>query len=396
MRLTTRRTAAALAIALATGAGVRAQGQRPAEFDTRPGAGWTFTPSIRFASQWDTNVTLAGSQGTPVSDRLFTFEPQGQLDYRSPRTEFFAGYTGDVRRYTDSSALNSLDHRAFLSLERQASRRVSWSLRNEYQDTPTTDELALNGVPYARTGSKNNRFTAGLEARVSRNDDVTVQFDNTHVRFDDPSLTLRGGMMNGLRGGYARRLGERTKLGAQYRVRHSEMNGGRTAWFHDLASTLEYDFSPSLALQFGTGYSMLRDSRVEGTHGGLFVYAELTHEAERHDIGVLYERTSAPTFGLGGSSQNQDVRGYIRMPFSRNRVYLQASGGWRRTTSILATQLSFDQFDSDITAGYGITRWFRVEAFHIYSRQDSRATGGQINRHRAGLQVVVAQPMRIQ
>ena len=83
------------------------------------------------------------------------------------------------------------------------------------------------------------------------------------------------------------------------------------------------------------------------------------------------------------------------MPFSRNRVYIQASGGWRRSNSILTPQLSFDQFDSDVTAGYGLTRWLRAEVFHIYSRQDSRMTGGEINRHRVGLQVVVAQPMRI-
>jgi hypothetical protein len=398
MRLTTRRILAALAVAVATGAGVRAQGPRPPEFDTRPAVGWTFTPSVRFNTMWDSNVALAGNQseGGTASDRLFTFEPQAQVDYRSPRADFFAGYTGDVRRYADSTALNSLDHRAFLSLRRHASRRVVWFVRNEFQDTPTTDEVELNGIPYARTGSRNNRFNAGVESRLSRYNDLAVQYENTWVAFDNTTTTLRGGVMNGVRTSYSRRLGERTKLGAQYRVRHSEIKGGRTLWFQDVGTLLAHDFSPALSLQFGTGYSTMKDSKADARRGGLFVYAELLHQADRHDIGLLYERSYAPAFGLGGSSHNQDLRAYVRMPFSRNRAYIQASGGWRRSNSLLTAALSFDQFDSDVTAGYGFARWLRGEVFHTYSRQDSRMTGGEINRHRAGVQFVVSQPMRIQ
>ena len=398
MSLTTRRIVAALAVAIATGAGVRAQGQRPAEFDTRPAPGWTFTPSVRVSSLWDSNVSLAGNQAegrSTASDRLFTFEPQAQVDYRSPRTEFFAGYTGDVRRYVDATALNSLDHRAFLTLQRHASRRVTWFVRNEFQDTPTTDEIALNGIPYARTGSVNNRFNAGIDARLSRYNDLAVQYETTWVTFDNTTTTLRGGTMNGVRTSYSRRFGEHTKLGAQYRVRHSELKGGRTLWFQDFGSVLTHDLSPAVQLNVSGGYSTMRDTRAEERRGGLFVYAELTRQTERHDLGLLYERSYAPAFGLGGSSHNQDLRAYIRMPFSRNRAYLQAAGGWRRSNSLLTPDLSFDQFDSDVTAGYGFARWFRAEVFHIYSRQDSRITGGEINRHRAGVQFVVAQPMRI-
>jgi hypothetical protein len=45
--------------------------------------------------------------------------------------------------------------------------------------------------------------------------------------------------------------------------------------------------------------------------------------------------------------------------------------------------------------GYALVRWLRLEAFHVFTRQDSIVTGGEINRQRAGLQLVVSQPMRI-
>ena len=84
------------------------------------------------------------------------------------------------------------------------------------------------------------------------------------------------------------------------------------------------------------------------------------------------------------------------MPFTRNRLYVNASGTWRRTDPLLREELALDTFIIDTTAGYGMTRWARLEAFHRFSRQDSQSTGGEINRHRVGVQVVISQPMRIQ
>ena len=69
---------------------------------------------------------------------------------------------------------------------------------------------------------------------------------------------------------------------------------------------------------------------------------------------------------------------------------------WRRTNPLESDELALDSFVIDATAGYGVSRWLRLEAFHRFSRQDSRITGGEINRHRLGLQVVISQPMRIQ
>jgi hypothetical protein len=48
------------------------------------------------------------------------------------------------------------------------------------------------------------------------------------------------------------------------------------------------------------------------------------------------------------------------------------------------------------TLGYSAMRYLRIEAFHAFTRQDSRVAGGQVNRNRVGAQIVVSQPMRIQ
>jgi hypothetical protein len=45
--------------------------------------------------------------------------------------------------------------------------------------------------------------------------------------------------------------------------------------------------------------------------------------------------------------------------------------------------------------GYAIQRWFRVEGYLAFTHQDTRLAGGKIDRHVAGVQFVVSEPMRI-
>ena len=394
-----RRFAGTVALVLAACGVVSAQ-ERATDFESWTVPGWTFTPSFSFGGLWDSNVGIAGNQpgGRPTDrDTLFLMEPQGQLEFRDNRTEFVGGYKGYIRRYTQIDQLNGFDQRMFLNFERLATKRVTFFVRNEFADLPTTDDVLLNGVPYSRTGSLSNRLAAGLETRLTKYDDFNVRYENTWASFDNTTAVLRGGVMNGVRVDYGRRLSERTTLGGEYRIRRSSMNDGtRLMWFHDVGALVEHALGPHLKFQAAGGYSIVEDARLAERQGGAYGRAELTQERERLTSGVFYERSFAPSFGFGGSSESQELRGYVHMPFSRNRLYLQSSASWRRTSPLAVLQeLELDTFIVDNTVGYGAARWLRIEVFHVYTRQDARIDGGEINRHRAGAQLVVSQPMRI-
>jgi hypothetical protein len=75
---------------------------------------------------------------------------------------------------------------------------------------------------------------------------------------------------------------------------------------------------------------------------------------------------------------------------------VDGSAAWRHAIPYLAKDLELDSFVTHATVGYAITRWFRVEGYHAYTRQDSKVTGGEIDRHRIGAQLVISQPMRIE
>jgi hypothetical protein len=116
---------------------------------------------------------------------------------------------------------------------------------------------------------------------------------------------------------------------------------------------------------------------------------------ERATVGASFARTFTPTFGFGGSADSQAFRAYLKMPLTRNRMYLQESVSWTRTDPFAADVLPLDSWWLHSTVGYSMSRWLRLEGFYSFTRQDSRVPGGLINRQRIGARIVIAEPMRI-
>jgi hypothetical protein len=119
------------------------------------------------------------------------------------------------------------------------------------------------------------------------------------------------------------------------------------------------------------------------------------HRASRATFGATYNRSYVPSLVFGGTNQSQEATAYMQMPFSKNRWYLQESVAWRRTDPFISTELPLSSIWIHNLVGYGITRWFRIEGYYQFSGQDNRQVEGQITRHVAGVQFVVAQPVRI-
>jgi hypothetical protein len=381
-------------------AAAAAGAQDTSEISTGRGPGWTFTPGLSFGGVYDSNVALAAVSPTrkqAQSDQLLLAEPFAQLDFLAKRTEFSVGYQGYVRRYMDLDQLNGFDQHGHASLRRLASKHVTLSFSDDYARVPTTDEIEVNGVPFSRTGARRNALAGRLNARLTKFMDLSVKYDNTWVSFDRTDSLLTGGVVNGVTTGLSRRVRPRVSVGAEYAVRFANLNEGtRQLTFHDAGATAQIGLNERTSASFGAGYSYLDDRTQHETRTGPYFRAEFTHGTEHATIAAAFERMFVPSFGFGGSSQSQQLRGSIRMPLNRNRMYVQGSLSWRRTDPFLAGELPLDTTLVRSTLGYSATRYLRVEAFHAFTRQDSRIAGGQVNRQRVGAQIVISQPMRIQ
>jgi hypothetical protein len=373
--------------------------ERQSEFESLRVPGWTFVPGLVVGAIYDNNIGLAtapADTGRTDADQMLLASPFGQLEYFGRRTEFRTGYSGSIRRFVDVEELNSFDHRLLASLRRTVTRRLSFDLQNSFSDVPTTDEVELNGVPFSRNGSKSNAFSSAIEGRLSRYSDLAVRYENTWVDFDRDETFLTGGWVNSAGIEWRRRLSERSALGAEYGVSFADLNrGAQEMTFHNVGATFRHTLSQHTTMTLAGGAARVEGPLPGESHNGPYVRGSITHSGDRRTVGASFERRFVPSFGFGGSNASQEIRGFVRMPVTRNRMYVQGTAAWRRSDPLIVGELKLDTIWIRSTVGYAIAQWLRTEGFYNYTRQDSEVTGGEIDRHRVGVQVVVSKPMRI-
>jgi hypothetical protein len=394
-----RIVAGALAALVAAGPAAAQQAEQPPEFESHRLPGWSFTPSMAFGTTYDTNVALTSPRadvGETRGDAVFNAVPGGQLEYLGKRTDLSLGYRGFLRRYMEVDGLDGFDQRGSFSFKRLMSRRLTLYVRDSFADTPTTDEVELYGVPFTRTGSRTNTFAAGSDYRVTKFTTLSTRYDTTWVSFDRPEIYLTGGWIHGIRNELGHRFSDRITLGGEHSYRTASLNmGEREFSFQDAGGVIRFLFGPHTSGTLAGGFAMLHDRNADETRTGPYVRLGITHTLELATVGAAFERQYVPSFGFGGASSSQELRGYILMPLGRSRLYTQASGTWRRTMPFEGDALQLDSVYLRTTVGYSATRWARIEGLYTFTRQDSVITGGEVDRHRVGVQFVVSQPVRI-
>ncbi|MGH9371643.1 MAG: hypothetical protein ACRD15_08950, partial [Vicinamibacterales bacterium] len=261
------------------------------------------------------------------------------------------------------------------------------------------DEVEVNGIPFTRTGSRTNTLAAGADVRLTKLTTLGTRYDMTWVNFDRPEETqyLSGGWIHGFRGELGRQISPRLTAGAEYSVRTASVDEGeRDLSFQDLGGVVRVQFGQHTSGSASAGLGVLHDRNTDVTHKGPYVGLGIRHELEFAIVSAGFQRKNVPSFGFGGASASRELRGDVTMPLGRQRMYVQGSGIWRHITPFDDLGFEIDTISLRSTLGYYATRWAAVAGVYTYTRQDSFViTGGEVDRHRIGVQVVVSQPVRI-
>ncbi len=395
--MNTRIRRSALLVLLLAAARVSAQQQETDPVGRIPG--WSFTPAVTLGMLFDSNVALSSPRadlGETQGDTLFTVQPSGELSLFTRRTDFSAAYRGTVRRYRDIDALNGYDQRVSVSLSRAATKRLTFFLSDAYSDVPTTDDTELNGVPFRRTGARSNRLAGGVDARLTRLNTLSARYDHTWSKFDDPDEFLNDGVIHSVQTRVQRQMNDHLTVAGEYAFRFADMlESARQLTFQDFGGALSWRPGPHTKVSAAAGFSTLVERQASERRSGPYFTGAVDHTTEYATIGANFARQFVPSFGFGGANRNQEVSTYVRAPLGR-RVYTHGSFTWRHYIPFELDSLEADAFWIRSSVGYIAARWARVEGFYVHTRQDTIVTGGEISRHRAGVQLVLSQPMRIQ
>jgi uncharacterized protein (PEP-CTERM system associated) len=362
-------------------------------------AGWTFTPSITYGGSWDDNVLVRGNGDATARDFLNVINPRAALNLNGRRGQLAAVYDGAFLLYRDLATLNSYDQHASFLGRRLVSPHTALFLHNTAASVPTTELSQFIAVPFIRTGSRLDDLRTGVETAFTKRTSLTASYDFQWVDFDhsQPGADqLRGGHSHGASVGMKHALTERFTLTADYDLQHATI--GSAAQTFDVQNAWvggEYRISDLTRTFASAGVSRLGVTDFSGVRTGPAWRLGLTRAFRTAGADLLYSRSFVPSYGFGGTMQNEEATARFRIPLSR-RIYGTSALSWRRNDPLTQGELPLRSYWVEGTLGYAATPWVHLELFFAGTRQTIDRPGGTVDRNRIGFQVTTAKPVRVQ
>jgi hypothetical protein len=360
-------------------------------------AGWSFTPTLDYAFMWDSNVLIENQVSDPIGEQLHVIKPRGSAHFDGRRGKFAAHYSGAFVQHPTFSSLNSYDQRLGLNATRMATRRVSLFADYGAAAVPTTELVELAGVPFARIGTRRQDLRAGTTAHLTRTTELTAAYRFEWVDFDqDPNeiTYLNGGYSHGGHAGLRHRITERVALIADYDLQRAAMANGSEFSLQNSSGGAEYQLSEHVRVFGSAGVSYLAGVDGRPAQVGPAVRVGVSRTVEMTQVGVTYLRSYVPSYGFGGTSDNEELTTHVYMPLAR-RFFTRGGFSVRRNEPLAAEDLTLNSLWFHGSVGYVLSDWARVEAFSAGSRQDIDRPGGRVNRYTFGVQITATTTARI-
>jgi hypothetical protein len=388
-------------LTLAVGTPVAAQMAQPTErgAESRP-PGWVVTPQIGISSTWDDNPTLA-SEGSDarVGDYVTGVRTDLAADFRGRRTGVALGYGGIFAFYRDLPDLDTQDHRGSLDFEQRIARRVSLFARDDAIYSPTTGDVTdLAVTVLRRRTTRMNSFRTGFEATPARHTTLTAAYTTQWIAFEtaenDPATALlQGGHSHGGSGSLRQQISPRVWIGADYTAQRAL--AGETEDLFDTHSVLavsEVALARHVQATFAYGHAWLFTGEGGRRNGPAFRLGLEWHG--RRAVGrVNYARAFLPSFGFGGTYQNEDLHANLYVPVGR---WLTWGAGAGRTNSDPLTfgTPELQAYSVQSSLALTVKRHLRLEAIGSHVFQDSTGAGGRVRVTRLGVQASIVTPVR--
>jgi hypothetical protein len=391
---------AALALVVFVGApSVAAQSLAPQPVNsTAPSAGWTVTPSFALSNGWDDNLFFSGNNDSRTGDLVTVLNPRGNVAYSGRRTQLTGDYNGGFVLYRALDGLNSFDQQSSVYARHQISRRLAVVGSHTLSITPTTANLLLVDVPFVRTGSTINDLHGGIDATLTKRTSVSASAHLDWTRFDQDrplALILRGGFSQGGSVSARHILTKRTALTADYALDHATVGDGFATFNVANASVgFERQLADHVRVFAAGGFSHLGTSQFGPARNGPSYRGGIVAQLKYATVDAGYSRSYIPSFGFGGTTQNEDLTGRLSTTLSR-RLYATSLFAWRRNEPLTAGELKLRSISADAVVGYLVHPLLHVEGFYSVMSQEIARPGGDISRRRIGFQVVTSKPLRM-
>jgi hypothetical protein len=359
--------------------------------------GWTVTPGIALGTGWDDNVLSRANGDAPVGDYTNVINPSVGVSLNGRFDQLNGSYSGTFLRYRQFGPLNTYDQLASASWRRLLSKRFTLVGDGSFTQAPTTQLVQLAGVPFVRIGSTVGEARGGIEAKLTARTALLGSYNFDLVRFDASPFTphLQGGHSHGVTAGWRYNVSELTTLVVDYDGQHATITNGLGAFTNqNIFAGVERRIS-DLTYVFGSlGVARVGVSGYGPSQTGPAWRTGIARQFLRAGFELTYSRSVVPSYGFGGTIQNEEVMGRARVPLAR-RISVQSSLAWRLNQALTIGQPNLRSFWFEGNIGYAWQPWLRFEGYYVSSNQTVERSGFVVDRRQFGVQVVTARPMRI-
>ena len=362
-------------------------------------AGWSITPSLTYGASWDDNVLVRGNGDTKLPDFLNVISPRAVIDLNGRRGQVAATYDGAFLLYRDRSALDSYDQHASFFGRRLLTPHLAVFARNHAASVPTTELSQFIATPFIRTGSRLDDLHTGIEAAFTKRTSIVASYDFQWVQFDHStagSESLLGGHSHGGSMALTRLLNERLSLTAAADLQHATIGAGAQAFdVQNFRAGGDYKLSELTHVFAEAGVSRLGVTSFSDARVGPALRLGVARQFRTAGVDLLYSRSFVPSYGFGGTMENEEASARFRLRLSR-RAYSTSAVSWRRNDPLTVAELPLRSYWLEGTLGYAITPWVHLEMFYAGTRQTIDRPGGTLDRNRIGFQLTTAKPVRVQ
>ncbi|HXI30773.1 MAG TPA: hypothetical protein VNG89_20180 [Vicinamibacterales bacterium] len=366
-------------------------------------SGWTLTPTFGVSETYDNNISLFGINTAEEqnNDYVASYFPELDVHFSGKHTTFSSGYAGNFLDYRTYTELNRWDQRARVDIRRQESASLKWFARANVTQVPSTDLVDLGGIPYRRTGARTASGRVGVEYALSARDAISQTGDYQDIEFEREPLTLalRGGDVFESLTAWRHKVSSRLAVGTDYSFRRALVVGDTDVFYlHSTQGAFDYELSPLWTMSGAGGMVYMQSTPTIPSHAGPAYRISLQRHREGRAFHVGYERSYIPSFGFGGTVQNQSASvGYHTPLFGSRHFYLDATGVFRDDEPLTSIdQLPLRSLRTYATFGWQPSPYVRIEGFYVRVQQTSLRFNGQIYRDRVGFQIVTSKPVRIE
>ena len=332
-----------------------------------------------------------------VDEHLHMLRPRGTLGYLGRREELTVQYAGGFVRHPTLPSLDSYDQRLLTQAMRMLSRRHTLRLAHAATLVPTTDLLELPGVPFTRVGSHREDLSVLVQSQISRRLETTAAYRLQWVQFDRNPRTneaLLGGSSHGATIAARQALTARLSLTADYDIARQTLGNGETFLLQNSGGGLDYALREDLHLFGSAGVSHLSGIGNRPPRLGPAMHVGLARTTPTATMAVTYRRSYVPSYGFGGTSDNEELTTRLQVPIGR-RVFAYSSVSLRRNQPLDVAELALRSLWFHNSLGYVVNDWMRVEGFAAGSRQHIDRPDGRVHHYAIGLQVTATTTTRI-